>query len=110
MLKNIALIRPVINAVAAAAKAVYNVLPGKEKVKELDTVVDVAVKAAEMAEKAWKMGSLEKEERNAYAKKLVAEALAEAGIEITDQVKMIIDGAIEATCMILPHVSHKDEE
>lgn len=52
----------------------------------MQTVVDAAVKGAEMAEQAWKLGSLEKEDRNVYAKKLVADALAEAGITVTPQI------------------------
>lgn len=103
VLKNIVLVRPIINALANAAAAVYKVFPGRKELKDVQTVVNAAVKGAELAEQAWKLGSIEAEERNAYAKKLVADALAEAGINVTDQVRMIIDGAIEATCMILPH-------
>ncbi len=108
VLKNIVLTRPIINALADAAAAVYKVFPGRKELKTVQVVVNAAVKGAELAEQAWKMGSLEKEERNAYAKKLIADMLAEAGIEVTTQVQMIIDGAIEATCMILPHISTKE--
>ena len=109
VLKKIVLTRPIINALADAAAAVYKVFPGRKELKTVQVVVNAAVKGAELAEQAWKMGSLEKEERNAYAKKLIADMLAEAGIEVTTQVQMIIDGAIEATCMILPHVKQKED-
>lgn len=62
-----------------------------------------AIEGAEIAEKAWKMGNLEKDERNAYAKKLVKETLDKAGIEITPQVELIVAGVIEAVCIVLPH-------
>lgn len=110
ILKNIALLRPVIDAMAAAVAAVYKVLPHKESEDIVEKIAKAAVKGAEMAEAAWKAGKLPKEERNAYAKKWIADTLFEAGIEITDQVKAIIDGAIEATCMILPHESGDKQE
>lgn len=49
------------------------------------------------------MGQLTREERNPYAKQLAREILEKAGIEITAQVDAIINGAIEMTCMVLPH-------
>ena len=72
--------------------------------------MNAAIEGAEIAEKAWKMGNLDKDERNAYAKKLVKETLAKAGIEITPQVELIISGVIEAVCIILPHNKNKTEE
>ena len=110
ILKNIALLRPVIDAMAAAVTAVYKVLPHKESEDIVEKIAKAAVKGAEMAEAAWKAGKLPKEERNAYAKRWIADTLFEAGIEVTDQVKAIIDGAIEATCMILPHDELKKED
>ena len=110
ILKNIALLRPVIDAMAAAVAAVYKVLPHKESEDIVEKVAKAAVKGAEMAEAAWKAGKLEKEERNADAKKWIADTLYEAGIEVTDQVHAIIDGAIEATCMILPHEAEDKKE
>ena len=59
--------------------------------------------AAETAEKAWLMGELEKDERNAYAKKLAHDTLEKAGIIVTAQIDMIINGMIEVVCILLPH-------
>lgn len=72
--------------------------------------MQAAIKGAEIAEKAWKMGNLTKEERNPYAKALVKETLTNAGIEITPQIAMIVDGVIEAVCFVLPHASKKENE
>ena len=63
-----------------------------------------------MAEKAWKLGELTKEERNPYAKTIIKETLAEAGIEVTPQISMIVDGIIEAVCFVLPHEKKNEDE
>ena len=49
------------------------------------------------------MGDLKREERNEYAKNLAEKVLREAGVEITGQIEMIISGAIEIVCILLPH-------
>ena len=69
----------------------------------MHTVMKAAIEGAEIAEKAWQMGNLDKDERNAYAKKLVKETLAKAGIEVTPQIELIVSGIIEAVCIVLPH-------
>lgn len=59
--------------------------------------------SAELAENAWLMGELSREERNPYAKNLAKKTLIKAGIEVTPQIELIISGIIEAMCMLLPH-------
>lgn len=49
------------------------------------------------------MGSLQKEDRNVYAKQLARNVVMKAGIEVTDKIEMIIGGIIEAVCILLPH-------
>lgn len=66
-------------------------------------MLDAAVDATEVAEKAWLMGELPREERNPHAKELARATLEKAGIEITAQIEAIISGVIEMTCMVLPH-------
>ena len=78
--------------------------------KPVTVVMQAAIKGAEIAEKAWKMGNLTKEERNPYAKALVKKTLTNAGIEITPQIAMIVDGVIEAVCFVLPHASKNENE
>lgn len=73
-------------------------------------VMNAAIEGAEIAEQAWKMGNLEKDERNAYAKKLVRETLSKAGIEITSQIEQIVSGLIEAVCIVLPHEKKNSAE
>lgn len=103
ILRHIVLSRPVVAAAAAAAEAVYHMWPEKRELKILNTVMKASVEATEIAEKAWRMGNLEKEDRNRMAKALVKDTLAKAYIEITPQIEMIVDGVIEAVCMVLPH-------
>jgi len=102
--------RPVIAGLQAACDAVYNIWPERKELKTVSTVMKAAIEGAEIAEKAWKLGNLTKEERNPYAKSLVKETLGNAGIEITPQIAMIIDGIIEAVCIVLPHEKKAPEE
>lgn len=69
-----------------------------------------AIEGAEIAEQAWKIGNLDKDERNTYAKKLIKETLSKAGIAITPQIEMIVSGIIEAVCMVLPHEKNNENE
>lgn len=110
ILRSIMISRPVIAAQGATAEAIYNVWPDKKELKVVYSIMKAAIEGAEIAEKAWKMGNLDKDERNAYAKKLVKETLSKAGIEITPQVEIIVSGIIEAVCIVLPHEKKDDEE
>ena len=71
--------------------------------KKVIVVFEAACAGAETAEKLWLMGQLPKEERNEYAQLLVADLLKKAGIEVTEQIQMIIDGGIEMMCILMPH-------
>lgn len=107
LLRHVMLSRPVVAAIGAAVEAIYKIWPEKAELKIVHTVMTTAIEATEIAEKAWKMGNLEKDERNIYAKNLVKETLGKSGITITQQVEMIVNGVIEAVCIVLPH-EHKD--
>lgn len=109
LLKNVMLSRPVLAAQEKACDAVYNIWPERKELKTVSTVIKAAIKGTEMAEKAWKLGNLTKEERNPYAKTIIKESLADAGIEITPQIAMIVDGIIEAVCFVLPHAKKEEE-
>ena len=94
--------KPVAVSVGAMLKAVAGALPS-EDLKIVITVLEAACKGAETAEDLWLMGQMPKEERNDYAQLMVAEILRDAGIEVTEQIQMIIDGGIEMMCLLLPH-------
>lgn len=103
VLRHVMLSRPVIKALGVAVEAVYKVWPEKAVLKIVYIIMNAAIEGAEIAEKAWQMGNLEDDERNAYAKKFVKETLGKADIIVTPQIDMIVNGIIEAVCMILPH-------
>lgn len=101
--------RPALAALSALVSAVSAVLPS-ETFATVSMVLKVVSDGTVAAEELWKMGNLPKDERNAYAKKLIGEKLSAAGIEVTEQVGQIIDGVIAVVCMLLPHESKKSEE
>lgn len=102
MLKVVILSRPVITAVAAAVDAVKALWPN-DTLDIVHTALLAGAEATELAEKAWLMGELDRDDRNAYAKGLAYETLEKAGVVVDDRVKAMVNGIIEATCMLLPH-------
>lgn len=110
ILQNALLVKPLIHTLAATAEALSGIWPNRKELKLIQTVTRAAIEAAEIAERAWKIGNLEREDRNPFAKALVKDTLSRLGIGITDQIAMIVDGAIEATCLILPHERKKEPE
>ena len=74
----------------------------------LDKVIGWAQKAAEAAEQLYKTSVIEAEQRKAEATKLVYEFIEAAGVEIDDNIKKIVDGAIEAAVFTLPETHAKE--
>lgn len=68
----------------------------------IDKVIDWAKKATEAAEQLYKTSQIEAAQRKEEATKLVYEFIAAAGIEADDDMKRIVDGAIEAAVFALP--------
>lgn len=94
--------RPVLVALTALCNAIAAVLPSSQ-FPIVATVLRAASDATQEAERLYLMCALPKDERNAYAKALISEVLAEGGIEITEQIEQIIDGCIAVVCMLMPH-------
>ena len=69
LLRHVMLSRPVVAALGSTVQAIYKIWPDKSELKIVNTVMNAAIEATEIAEKAWKMGNLKKDERNPYAKK-----------------------------------------
>lgn len=74
-----------------------------ETLRIIKLALNAGVEATELAEKAWLMGNLVKEERNPYAKQLAKEMLETIGVEVNEKIEIIIAGVIEMACMVLPH-------
>lgn len=68
----------------------------------IDKVIGWAQKAAEAAEQLYKTSQIEAGKRKEEATRLVYEFIAAAGVEIDEDMKTIIDGAIEAAVFALP--------
>lgn len=98
--------RPVLIALTTTVSAIAEVLPSSYFTL-VATVLQAAADATITAEDLWKLGQLEKSERNEYAIGLVTRTLQLAGIEITEPIKQIIDGCIAIVCMLMPHESDK---
>lgn len=109
ILKMLVMSRPVVIALTGVIEALYKLVPN-ETLRVIKTILNAAVDATELAEKAWLMGELEREERNPYAKTLARNVLEKAGITVTAQVEAIINGVIEMTCMVLPHGVEPEEK
>lgn len=109
ILKLLVMSRPVVIALTGVIEALYKLVPN-ETLRVIKTILNAAVDATELAEKAWLMGELGREERNPYAKTLARNVLEKAGITVTAQVEAIINGVIEMTCMVLPHGVKPEEK
>lgn len=102
LLKTIVMSKPVLVAQKSVINALYDVVPN-ETLRIIKLALNAGVEATELAEKAWLMGNLVKEERNPYAKQLAKEMLETVGIEVNEKIEVIIAGVIEMACMVLPH-------
>ena len=71
------------------------------------TVIDKVIGWAEAAEQLYKTSKIEEGQRKEEATKLVYQFIEAAGIEIDDDLKKIVDGAIEAAVFALPK-THTD--
>lgn len=94
--------KPVLVALSVLIKSMAAAIPS-DQLKVAITVLEAAAKGTETAEELWKMGQLPKNERNEYAQVMIAEILKKAGIEVTPQIQMIINGGIEIVCILMPH-------
>lgn len=68
----------------------------------IDKVIGWAQKAAEAAEQLYKTSKIEEAQRKDEATRLVYEFIAAAGVELDEDMKKIVDGAIEAAVFALP--------
>lgn len=99
---------PILESLKLLTKAVSGVYPS-EYFENAYLVIEAAIHATTKAEELWKMGSISKDMRPKYCADLIADTLREVDIEVTDQIKQIIDGVVALTCMLMPHEEHKEE-
>lgn len=74
----------------------------------VDKVLNYAMEAVLAAEQMYKASQIPGEERKQTAAELVYKFLEAAGVEVNEDIKRIVDGAIEASVYGLPK-THKEE-
>lgn len=101
---------PVLEILCNCVKGISGMMPNNASLLILSTVLNAAVEATEMAETLWLEGTIDKEQRNAYAKNYIAGILEKAKIPIDNNINMIVDGTVAFVCYLLPHGQHPETE
>ena len=104
---------PILKALYSLLVAIGNASPKNATLTTVVTVIKAAIDATGCAEQLWLQGELDKAARPEYARQFVTVILSSAGIEVTDAINTIIQGAIAMTCYLLPHhtvVENKEVE
>lgn len=101
---------PVLEILCNCIKGISGMMPNNASLLILSTVLNAAVEATEMAETLWLEGTIDKEQRNAYAKNYIAGILEKAKIPIDNNINMIVDGTVAFVCYLLPHDQHPETE
>lgn len=87
-------------------KALFPNAPGLDMV---DKILAYAQKAVDSAEQLYKTSQIPENQRKAEATQLVYICLQTAGVDVTEDMKRIIDGAIEAAVYALPKTHTADD-
>lgn len=88
------------NELTDALKAIF---PQSAVINIVDKIIDYAQIGVEKAEQLYKINEITGDERKLEAENFVYQSLELAGIEVTDQVRAIVDGCIEAAVLGLGH-------
>lgn len=94
---------PILKALYSLLLAIGNASSKNAALTTVVTVIKAAIDAAGCAEQLWLQGELDKAARPEYARQFIAVILSSAGVEVTDAINTIIQGAIAMTCYLLPH-------
>lgn len=87
------------DTVTETLKTLFPATPGLDVV---DKILDYAYRAVDSAEQMYKASQITGDKRKEEATNLVYAFLKAAGIEVTDELKPVVDGAIEASVYALP--------
>lgn len=94
---------PVLKILCSCIKGISGMMPDNASLIVLSTVLNAAVEATEMAETLWLDGTIDKEQRNTYAKNYIAGILEKAKITVDDNINAVVDGTVAFVCYLLPH-------
>ena len=68
----------------------------------VEKIFEITEKAVTFAEQAYKDAQCEADQRKSVARKYTIDCLKLAGIEVTEDIEKLIDGALEAAVFVLP--------
>lgn len=94
-------------AVTGAFDTIRPFLPAHPAVSIIEAILDLADTGVNAAERLYKTATIDKSLRQAEATDFVLNALAAAGVEVTPEIKKVIDGAIVGAVELLPK-THDD--
>lgn len=98
-----------ISALDTLTDTVKALFPDTPGIDLIDKILVYAQKAVDSAEQLYKSSQIPESQRKAEATKLVYICLQEAGVDVTEDMKKIIDGAIEAAVYALPKTHSADD-
>lgn len=98
-----------ISALDTLTDTVKALFPDTPGIDLIDKILVYAQKAVDSAEQLYKSSQIPENQRKAEATQLVYICLQEAGVDVTGDMKKIIDGAIEAAVYALPKTHSADD-
>lgn len=98
-----------ISALDTLTDTVKALFPDTPGIDLIDKILVYAQKAVDSAEQLYKSSQIPESQRKAEATKLVYICLQEAGVNVTEDMQKIIDGAIEAAVYALPKTHTADD-
>lgn len=98
-----------ISALDTLTDTVKALFPDTPGIDLIDKILVYAQKAVDSAEQLYKSSQIPESQRKAEATQLVYICLQEAGVDVTEDMKKIIDGAIEAAVYALPKTHTADD-
>ena len=91
-----------LDAAGIVVDGVKTFLPDNPSLCVVERIIDYAKTAVNAAEQMYKANQIAADERNAKATEIVYKLLEAADIEVTDKLKDVVDGCIEAAVFVLP--------
>ena len=92
----------------AVLEGVQSIFPDAAGLSVVDMIIDYAREATAAAEQLYKTSKIAAAERKGAATGIVYDCLGVAGIDVTDDVRKIVDGCIEAAVYALPETHAVD--
>lgn len=91
-----------VSAMDTVTDTLKTLFPATPGLSLIDKILDYAYRAVASAEQMYKASQIPGEQRKVEATNLVYAFLKAAGIEVTPELKPVVDGAIEASVYALP--------